>query len=181
MNKMKFWKNILIILYLTKNMQNSIILHLLINNKENKRYKIVKHNLYLYTQNNFPDQLCTDRERGEQTVQRGIERQNTSRYLIDTALYIYIFGEITLCHTYSILHNFSQIDSILNINALFDRLDHHKSQTEVKISQLKLSTTKAVHFNKQPFFPIFSKNPTVTFQKISVEIFKIGKSRSVYS
>ena len=49
MNKMKFWKNILIILYLTKNMQNSIILHLLINNKENKRYKIVKHNIYLYT------------------------------------------------------------------------------------------------------------------------------------
>ena len=95
MNKMKFWKNILIILYLTKNMQNSIILHLLINNKENKRYKIVKHNLYIYTpgiyRTIFPEQLCIVRNHGEQAIQKGNNRQTTSRYLIDTSLLI--FGE----------------------------------------------------------------------------------------
>ena len=88
MNKMKFWKNILIILYLTKNMQNSIILHLLINNKENKRYKIVKHNLYIYTpgiyRTHFPEQLCIVRNHGEQAIQiqiqKGNNRQTTSRY-----------------------------------------------------------------------------------------------------
>ena len=82
------------------------------------------------------------------------------------------FGTAMIVNIFILKQSFhgAQINSIVNIQALFDILDHHKPQTEVKI---QLSTTKAVHFSKQPFFPIFSKNPLFKSIRCNFQNWKI--------